>query len=130
MSKLRATIHPISLKGIYIFYVETSEQTDISVLVNKYETERGTFGFEYIKANKQYLVIKDFISKNPQLKLKYRTWIDLEIKKRHYTIKWLHHTLSVLGYPYRYNTVARWVAGRLVPQQPTVKLLEQVFLRY
>ena len=130
MSKLRATIHPISLKGIYIFFIETSEITDVSLLINKYETERGVYGFERIKAQNQHLIVNDFMSKNPQLKLKYRTWIDLELKKRHRNIKWLHHTLSVLGYPYRYNTVARWVAGRLVPQQPTVKLLEQVFLRY
>lgn len=73
-------IHEIRLNGVYQFWVSAPENIDVLLLVQDYEKERGKYGFSYIKDNKQRLVVKDFINKNPLLKIKYKTWIEFELK--------------------------------------------------
>ena len=109
--------------------VSAPENIDVLLLVQDYEKERGKYGFSYIKDNKQRLVVKDFINKNPLLKIKYKTWIEFELKKRMRTIKWLHFILGQLGVQVQYQTVARWVRGYSVPSAVVVEKLKRVFLQ-
>ena len=122
-------IHEIRLNGVYQFWVSAPENIDVLVLVQDYEKERGKYGFSYIKDNKQRLVVKDFINKNPLLKIKYKTWIEFELKKRMRTIKWLHFILGQLGVQVQYQTVARWVRGYSVPSAVVVEKIKRVFLQ-
>lgn len=93
-----------------------------------YERERGKYGFRRIKSKDQRQVILDFIAKNPQLELKYITWLQLELHKRMMTIKWLHFVLLRSGVQVDYQTVSRWVRGSAVPKAVLQKKLRQVFL--
>lgn len=128
---MKDIIYEVSLTGIYQFWVSCNNSgVDLDMIVSKYEAERGKYGFTYIKKNKQYLVIKDFIAKNPVLTLRYRTWIDLELHKRMRSIKWLTLVLLEFGHQVNYQTVARWVEGRSVPKIGLQNILKQVFLRY
>ena len=125
---MKKTIYEVSLNGVYTFYVSSKEQIDIDTIIRNYERERGRFGFSYIKNKNKKSIVDDFMLKNPQLTLEYRTWIDLELHKRMRNLKWLHLILLQSGFQVSYQTVARWVQGSAVPKVVVQKKLEQLFL--
>lgn len=123
------TIYEINLHGIYTFWVtSTLSAENVEHIVTSHERERGKYGFKRIKNKDQRQVILDFIAQNPQLELKYNTWIQLELHKRMMTIKWLHFILLRSGVQVDYQTVSRWVRGVAVPKAALQKKLRQVFL--
>lgn len=128
-NNIKKIIYEINLHGIYTFWVASSLSVeDVEFIITNHERERGKYGFRRIKSKDQRQVILDFIAKNPQLELKYITWIQLELHKRMMTTKWLHFMLLRSGVHVDYQTVSRWVRGSAVPKAVLQKKLRQVFL--
>ena len=126
---MKKIIYEINLHGIFTFWIASVlSAEDIENIIINHERERGKYGFQRIKNKNQRQVILDFVAQNPQIELKYITWLQLELKKRMMTIKWLHFVLLRSGVQVDYQTVSRWVRGVAVPTVVLQKKLKQVFL--